>query len=48
VERIVSRAGEPKRLVRIPGADHFFEGHLPAVQKAMEDWLRSTLAAKEL
>lgn len=43
VERIVAAAAEPKRLVRIPGADHFFEGQLPAVQKAMEDWLRSIL-----
>ncbi|MDP9264424.1 MAG: alpha/beta hydrolase, partial [Acidobacteriota bacterium] len=43
VERIVSSAAEPKRLVRIPGADHFFEGHLPAVQGTIEDWLRATL-----
>jgi len=43
VERIVSSAAEPKHLVRVPGADHFFEGRLPAVQKAMEDWLRSIL-----
>ena len=43
VERIVAAAAEPKRLVPIPDADHFFEGHLPAVQKAMEDWLRSIL-----
>jgi hypothetical protein len=41
VERIVSTAAEPKRLVRIPGADHFFEGRLPALQDAIEDWLRS-------
>jgi hypothetical protein len=43
VEHIVSRAAEPRRLVRIPGADHFFEGHLPAVQSAIEDWLGSIL-----
>ena len=43
VERVVAGAAEPKRLVRIPGADHFFEGHLPAVQGAIEDWLRATL-----
>jgi alpha/beta superfamily hydrolase len=43
VERIAAAAAEPKRLVRVPGADHFFEGHLPAVQEAMEDWLRSIL-----
>ncbi len=31
VERIVATAAEPKHLVCIPVADHFFEGHLPAV-----------------
>lgn len=41
VERIVSSAAEPRRLVRIPGADHFFEGRLPAVESAIADWLRS-------
>lgn len=44
VEHIVATAAEPKRLVRVPGADHFFEGRLPAVQSAIEDWLPSALA----
>ena len=44
VERIVSNAAEPKRLVRIPGADHFFEGRLPAVGSAIEEWLPAALA----
>jgi hypothetical protein len=43
VERIVANAAEPKRLVRVPGADHFFEGHLPALHTAIEDWLHDTL-----
>ncbi|HEV2021198.1 MAG TPA: alpha/beta fold hydrolase [Terriglobales bacterium] len=43
VERIVAAAAEPKRLVRVSGADHFFEGSLPTVQSAIEDWLRSIL-----
>jgi alpha/beta superfamily hydrolase len=46
VERIVAIAAEPKLLVRIPGADHFFEGQLPAVQTAIEDWLRETLSPR--
>ena len=29
VERIVAAAAEPKRLLRIPGADHFFEAACP-------------------
>ena len=43
VEHVVATAAEPKRLVRVPGADHFFEGRLPAVQSAIEDWLPSVL-----
>ncbi|MGH9669816.1 MAG: alpha/beta hydrolase [Terriglobales bacterium] len=43
VERIVATAAEPKRLVRVPGADHFFEGRLPAVQSAIENWLPEAL-----
>lgn len=43
VERIVATAAEPKRLVRVPGADHFFEGRMPAVENAIEDWLHATL-----
>ena len=43
VERIVATAAEPKRLVRIPGADHFFEGRLPALESAIAEWLRSIL-----
>lgn len=43
VERIVAAAAEPKWLVRVPGADHFFQGHLPAVQAAIEEWLPAAL-----
>jgi alpha/beta superfamily hydrolase len=43
VERIVATAAEPKRLVRVPGADHFFEGRLSAVESAIAYWLRSIL-----
>ncbi|MGH9670494.1 MAG: alpha/beta hydrolase, partial [Terriglobales bacterium] len=43
VERIEAMAVEPKRLVRVPGADHFFEGRLPALQEAIEDWLRTAI-----
>ena len=41
VERIVAAAAEPKRLLRIPGADHFFQGCLPALESAITDWLRN-------
>jgi uncharacterized protein len=31
---------EPKQLVLIDGADHFFEGHLAQMQAAIHDWVR--------
>lgn len=31
---------EPKQLVLIEGADHFFEGHLPEMQAAIRDWVK--------
>lgn len=43
VERVVASAAEPKLLVRIPEADHFFEGHLPDLEGALVDWVRATL-----
>ena len=36
-----STAPEPKRLVIVEGADHFFEGKLPLMQQAIEDWVRA-------
>ncbi len=32
-------APEPKELVIVEGADHFFLGQLPRMQKAIEDWV---------
>jgi hypothetical protein len=34
---------EPKRLVLIPEADHFFAGHLDEMRAALAGWLRDTL-----
>jgi alpha/beta superfamily hydrolase len=33
---------EPKQLILIDQADHFFTGHLPAMQAALGQWLRET------
>ena len=33
-------AADPKTLVLIPGADHFFTGHLEQMQKALAGWLK--------
>jgi alpha/beta superfamily hydrolase len=35
----VETAPEPKQFILIPGADHFFTGHLPAMQSALKEWL---------
>jgi alpha/beta superfamily hydrolase len=37
---VVSAAAEPKRLVLLPGADHFFTGHLRAMQSSLASWLK--------
>jgi alpha/beta superfamily hydrolase len=39
VEQVVATASEPKTLVFIEGADHFFTGKLPLMQAAMRQWL---------
>jgi len=38
IEALVARLPPPCHLVVVPEADHFFEGHLDAVQKAVSDW----------
>lgn len=43
LERITSQAAEPKKLVIVPNADHFFQGQLPVMRTALEAWLREQL-----
>ena len=45
LESMVSTFAEPKRLVRIEAADHFFEGRLKEMRAAIEQWLTETLRA---
>ena len=45
LESMVSTFAEPKRLVRIDAADHFFEGRLKEMRAAIERWLTETLRA---
>lgn len=35
----VASAAEPKELVLVEGADHFFEGRLPELQRIVQDWI---------
>jgi len=40
LEEVVASVAEPKRLALIPGADHFFTGHLEPMQRALSSWLQ--------
>lgn len=40
LEGLLRPAAEPKKLVIIEGADHFFEGRLRELREAIEDWIR--------
>jgi alpha/beta superfamily hydrolase len=43
LQQIVASAAEPHQLVLIPGADHFFTGHLAAMQSSFAAWLKEQL-----
>jgi uncharacterized protein len=43
VEEMVAAAVEPKKLVIIEGADHFFEGRLRELREAIEAWVREAV-----
>jgi uncharacterized protein len=43
LEELVASAPEPKTLVFIEGADHFFEGRLSEVRSTIEGWLKDWL-----
>lgn len=44
LESVVARAAEPKQLIFIPGADHFFTHQLSAMQQALAGWLKEHAA----
>jgi alpha/beta superfamily hydrolase len=43
LEQVFASAADPKRLVVIPGADHFFAGHLDEMRTALSDWIREVV-----
>ena len=43
LEQLLKSVSEPKRLVLIEGADHFFEGRLKEVRETVEQWVRETI-----
>jgi alpha/beta superfamily hydrolase len=44
IESIVQSAADPKKLVWIEGADHFFEGKLREMRAAIEEWTRTVMS----
>jgi alpha/beta superfamily hydrolase len=42
----VASITEPKKLVVIEGADHFFEGRLKELREAIEAWVREAVGAQ--
>jgi len=48
LEALVGSAPEPKKLVLIEGADHFFEGRLRELRDAVETWVREVLGREAL
>jgi hypothetical protein len=43
LEQVAGSAAEPKLLVLLPRADHFFTGHLESMQFALSGWLKEQL-----
>ena len=41
--KIVAAAADPKKLALIQGSDHFFTGHLSAMQQQLAAWLKEQL-----
>jgi alpha/beta superfamily hydrolase len=43
LKQLFALAGEPKELVLVQDADHFFEGHLAEMQAAIHNWVKQLL-----
>jgi hypothetical protein len=43
LEALVASAADPKKLVLIEGADHFFEGRLRELRESIEGWVKEAL-----
>jgi uncharacterized protein len=39
LREVVAAARDPKELMLVEGADHFFDGHLPELHHAIQDWV---------
>jgi len=43
LQRVVAALPDPKKLVLVPGADHFFEGRLRELRDIIEQWVREAV-----
>jgi uncharacterized protein len=46
LQALVASAPEPKKLVMIAGADHFFEGRLRELREAIETWVKEAIRSQ--
>ncbi len=46
LEQLVASVPEPKKLIMIEGADHFFEGRLRELREVIEMWVASILVTR--
>lgn len=46
LERLIDSLPEPKKLILIEGADHFFEGRLRELREIIELWVKELLGAQ--
>ena len=46
LEALVASAAEPKKVVLIDGADHFFEGRLRELRETIESWVKETVTRR--
>ena len=46
LEALVASVAEPKKLVLIEGADHFFEGRLRELRDAIESWAKEAVSSQ--
>jgi alpha/beta superfamily hydrolase len=48
LEALIATMPQPKKLVVIEGADHFFEGRLRELRETIEDWIREAISRQTL
>ncbi len=46
LDTLIASIPEPKKLVIIEGADHFFEGRLRELREAIESWMKTAISSQ--